>query len=82
MITNAAIKLDCGIIIIAPRPMRHDDLIHELAKRGFQTPINREYGFMASDGVFLDRVTAKRHALYCEQIIKTEFPQLYTEDLW
>lgn len=79
----SAIKLNDKSVVVELQPdSRHDNIIHYLAKSGFSTPIKGGQGFLTSRGRFVDRVEAKRVAIQSGQITESEFPQLYSEDLW
>lgn len=39
-------------------------------------------GFMTEDNQFLDRIKAKRLALYWGQVEDDGYPALYSEDIW
>lgn len=81
-ILAAAIKTDDGNVAIALRPGRHPDIIHHLARSGFKTPIAGAQGFITSTGRFVGRVEAKKIAIEAGQLVESEYPQLYSEDLW
>ena len=84
-IVCAAIKLECGepeLIVSAPRPYRHHDIIHSLYQRGVKQS-GKIQGFLTSDGNFVDRKEAAKIALRSKQITKLEYPpNLFSEDLW
>lgn len=41
-----------------------------------------DQGFLDEEGRFYDRVKAKQHAISCNQIESSPYPELYSEDLW
>lgn len=43
---------------------------------------NVEEGFLTKDNQFLDRIKAKRLALYYSQVKDDGCPALYSEDIW
>ena len=82
MITKAAVKDKDGIIFSKKPPNRHNHILHdEHFKILMQKPVKQ--GFMTSENEFVDRKTAAKIALDCNQIEKLQHPpNLYTEDLW
>lgn len=89
-IVAAAIK-ENGVVCFVPRPGRHHNVIREMAAAGVPIPIVGVQGFITSDGLFVDRVTANRIAVIAEQTLPTPcngIPfetvgrDLYSEDLW
>jgi len=81
-IIMAAIKTSDENIATVLKPGRHCDIIHHLAKNGFKTPITGAQGFISSTGRFVGRVDAKAIAIASGQLVDSEYPQLYSEDLW
>jgi len=84
MVVTAAIKLNDGAIITAPRPCRHH---HLTASWFFHTRAKlpqEEQGFMLSDGSFADRERAGEVAMEAGQIISHRHDKsfLYSEDIW
>lgn len=87
MITSAAVKIadlrqDKEIIIPCHR---HCDAFKIL--KDFNYHKNKDYfelgqGFLDENDNYYDRISAKKHAQECHQIIDTNFGELYSEDLW
>lgn len=63
---------------------RHSDAFEILHLFGYKLSDYRvvEQGFLTDNNEFLNRVNAKWHAIDCGQIQDTEYPGLYSEDLW
>lgn len=82
-VKNAAMKLASGLIVFAPKPLRHSDIIHALAAAGMNTPIQGQQGFLTDEGYFVNRTEAARLALEAGQ---TKYlrapPNLFSEDVW
>ena len=79
----AAIKTGDNQVSVSLHPeSRHSEIIHHLARCGFETPIKGEQGFLTSTGRFVNRVEAKEIAIKSGVVNETEFNQLYSEDLW
>ena len=82
MIIRAAVKVNGNIYT----GRRHVYAIHAAVKAGQPTPITQQMqGFITNDGIFLDRVNARIHAVQNKQI---EFDEtrvgkpLISEELW
>lgn len=69
-------------IIAVQKNGRHANVIHSLAKAGCDIPVVGEQGFITSEGRFVDRLDGKKIAQAAGQCGKTEFNQLYSEDVW
>lgn len=91
-IVAAAIKQE-GMVCSVPRPGRHAHVIRAMAAAGIPIPINGTQGFLTSDGLFVDRRTARKIADKTGQTIKScvgpdgvpftrEHTELFSEDLW
>lgn len=89
-IVAAAIKHK-GMVCFVKRPGRHYHVIRKMAASGIPIPITGTQGFVTSDGLFVDRVTAMKIALEAEQLLPKscngvpytqENRQLFSEDLW
>lgn len=92
MIVVAAIR-NGEMIFTMPRPARHHNILqHRLMD--FYSLFPHEEGFISSDGEFLDRKEAYRHAIDCGQgtprrdrflLVNPNAyngDDLYSEDLW
>lgn len=75
----AAVKDKQGIIWALPAPCRHHDILKHLPDEH-----TAEQGFLLSDGIFVDRVTAKSYAMMNQQILegRGQFRELFSEDIW
>lgn len=85
-VDQAAIEAH-GVVFHGPRPIRHGQLIHAMAKLGVPTPINgcTGGGFLLSDGRFATREAAKHVAFKAGQISDERCRSnrvFCTEDLW
>ena len=91
-IVSAAIKVWSEVyheplILSAPPPASHDDLLHSLYEIGqiAQVPANAQ-GFLTSTGEFVSRVQAHEIVMAAEQprIINPSHIEgkLFSEDLW
>lgn len=91
-IVVAAITQD-GMVCSVPRPGRHHHVIRAMATAGIPIPIVGAQGFLTSDGLFVDRRSARKIADMAGQIIKScvgpdgapfkrEHDELFSEDLW
>lgn len=91
-IVAAAIKEGGGVCSVS-RPGRHGDVIRQMATVGIPIPIVGQQGFLTSDGLFVDRITARKIAAEAGQIIKScvgtdgvpftrEHVELFSEDVW
>jgi len=60
---------------------RHDDILADIFKLADYMP-HYTAGFITSEGRFVDRAEAREIAIKAGQVKDTEFPQLYSEDLW
>lgn len=81
MIKESAILLD-GVVYTGHR---HHNIIHDLAERGFKTPIGGEQGFVTEAGEFVTREEAAKIAIECGQVeaAKMHRPDvLFSEDLY
>lgn len=78
----AAVKTSDDMVAIQLGIGRHNNIIHHLARSGFKTPVSGEQGFITSSGRFVDRIEAREIAIKAGQCKDTEYPQLYSEDLW
>jgi hypothetical protein len=76
----AAINLNDNNCVVTCK--RHADALVYLAKNGILGVNNLTQGFITSQGRFVDRAEAKKIAIKAGQIAESEFPQLYSEDLW
>ena len=83
MIIAAALRLPTGLIITAPPPARHGDLIRAGADAGMthDTLCNVTQGFLTDFATFVGRQGAHRAAFKAGQI-DTQEGELYSEDLW
>jgi len=78
-IKEAAILLDGEVYT----GRRHHNIIHDLAGRGFKTPIGGKQGFVTDAGRFVDRIEGAVIAIKSGQIQKLQWPPLlYSEDLY
>jgi hypothetical protein len=79
----AAIKQD-GKVWSIKRPARHHDIIRLMIKNGLPKPIKGEQGFVLSNGLFVDRITAKRIASNANQLLPraSKSTLLFSEDMW
>jgi len=100
VIVAAAIRTANGTVWSVPRPGRHDEVLEAIAtsigyvinsdgdpeaeERWWELMRPHVMGFVADDGVFLDRREAFRHAKECGQklVIETEGPGMASENLW
>ena len=82
MIKCAAIKTPDGKIVSLPKPNRHHDIIRIIFESDGNYDHNSIQGFLTIDDKFVDRIKALKIALESKQIQKTNFNQLYSEDLW
>lgn len=85
-IVAAAIKRD-GHVFSHPAPARHSHLLWDMRGimeiKGITNPLPVIQGFLASNGEFVDRISAGRIAIAAGQIEKlTTPPELFSEDLW
>lgn len=89
MIVAAAIKI-ADVVCYIPAPHRHHHIIHSLSK-SFNGRTDKGYneevqGFITSNGVFMDRKEAYKHACLCGQLNRQpggyNGDELYSEDLW
>lgn len=74
-----------GKVVSLPRPNRHHNIIHYMAKElGHPCPISGKQGFVLTDGTFVDRKTAKLHAIENKQLIKghSKLDILFSECVW
>lgn len=81
----AAIIGEDGKVYSLPRPNRHHNIIFHLAKDlKHSTPIKGEQGFVLTDGTFVDRKTAKLHAIANNQLLETASRSelLFSECMW
>lgn len=71
------------LVVSVPRPGRHGDVLHPLAKLGVHVGPD-EQGFLADNGEFYGRVTARTIALEAGQITGKTIhkDELFSEDLW
>lgn len=81
MIDRAAIRF-AGKLYEAPRPARHSDLLKSVIKATRMFPAAAEFGFLTSDGRFVDRVKAATIALASGQLPSGPVGKLTTEHLW
>lgn len=83
MIVSAAVKirdLKQDKVIVIPCH-RHCDVFEILHLLNIEyTPLAQ--GFLDEHDHFYNRIDAKKHAQQVGQITDTEFPELYSEDLW
>lgn len=63
---------------------RHCDAFLILKEFGYTTTdfITLEQGFLDAHDNFYDRITARENAIESGQIETSEYPELYSEDLW
>ena len=64
---------------------RHCDafyILHEFGYKQSKDYVQIAQGFLDEHGNFYDRIAAKKHAQECHQIEKTDFSELFSEDLW
>lgn len=81
-IRTAAIRFG-PLVCSLPAPNRHHNILHAAADLGVPTYAAGEQGFLTTDCVFVDRVTAAQIALAAGQCVQlTTPPNLYSEDLW
>lgn len=87
MITSAAVKI-LDIIKDEEKIIpchRHCDVFYILYLFNMKKDIDYkviEEGFLDENDNFYSRLKAKEHAIKCNQIINTEYNELYSEDLW
>lgn len=77
-ISCAAIRLEDGTVESLPRPYRHTDIYLKITSSDRPRAINT-YGFLTSDGRFVNRREAYLIAIVAGQ---TTGAELFTEDLW
>lgn len=66
-----------------PPPARHSDLVFEVADLIGRPVEPREQGFLASDGTFLGRLSARSVARLAGQVpLDDARADLFSEDLW
>lgn len=81
----AAIIGEDGEVYSLPRPNRHHNIIYHLVKdMKHSTPIKGEQGFVLTDGTFVDRKTAKLHAIANNQLLEraSKSELLFSECIW
>lgn len=81
----AAIVGHDGKVYSLPRPNRHHNIIFHMAKNlKHKTPISGEQGFVLTDGSFVDRKTAKLHAIANNQLLPghSKLDILFSECVW
>lgn len=74
-----------GEVCSLPRPARHHNIIKYMAEvLNHPTPITGEQGFILTDGSFVNRETAKMHAVFNEQLIEghSRLDILFSECIW
>lgn len=65
--------------------MRHSDIFYILKELNYKLNIDYKIiaqGFLDETDTFYNRIEAKKHAQKCQQIIDTEYSELFSEDLW
>lgn len=79
----AAIRRDRRVWSLPP-PARHHHIMDYMIERGVQPPINREQGFVLSNGEFVDRTEARLVAASAGQLLSTasKGSLLFSEDVW
>jgi hypothetical protein len=79
MIFQAAIRDKNGVVHIGKR---HDNILNGAKPSGALKGC--EQGFIDTDGNFLDREAAGKHAIACGQIksLKYQRRDLFSEELW
>lgn len=88
MVVCAAIRLDTGLVLSAPRPARHHHLGAAWCFSSGRSPEDNrprhESGFLLDDGTFVDRREAAETALAAGQIaeFRNGNPFLFSEDIW
>lgn len=67
-----------------PPPGRHHNIIRLMRDLGHPKPIKGEQGFLLSNGMFVDRETAKPIARVARQLLPraSESKYLFSEDVW
>ncbi len=88
MIVSAAVRIydkKQNKIIIIPCH-RHADAFQILKEFGYSRndyeTSQEDQGFLTEDGIFFNRVAAKKIAIRENQIESSPYPELYSEDLW
>jgi len=75
----AAVRDMYGYVWSLPAPCRHHHIL-------VHVPDNStcEQGFLLENGQFVDRVTAKSHAIMSNQLLERagDFLELFSEDIW
>jgi hypothetical protein len=81
----AAVRLRDGRVFSVPKPGRHCDVLHMMARDHdiFQEE-HDEQGFLLSDGTFCRRAPAKIIAEKAGQLLPRamKLRELYSEDVW
>jgi hypothetical protein len=79
----AAAIMQGAVVCFVPRPGRHHDVIREMAKAGFPTPINGVQGFLTDEGQFVQRRAALGIAECAGQLLPDKgHGELFSEDVW
>lgn len=74
-----------GLVYSLPIPNRHHDIIRVMVQNlGHPKPIDGEQGFVLTDGSFVDRITAKFHAIANNQLLDraSKSDLLFSECMW
>lgn len=85
IVEMAAILDYDGKVVSLPRPNRHHNIIHYMAKElGHPCPIAGKQGFVLTDGTFVDRKTAKLYAIANGQLLPrhSKLDILFSECVW
>ena len=87
MITIDVAAIRCfDKVFMLPKPNRHHNIIRDMFSKGIDAEVisNGEQGFVTSDGVFVDRITALNIARSAGQILRETAPihGLFSEDVW
>lgn len=81
LIIAAAIKVGNRLYFI-PKPARHHNIIHQMAKNGLKPYLGIQ-GFITSDDRFVDRAEAMEIAIRSGQFVQLiNRKELFSEDLW
>lgn len=85
-IVSVALRSENGMIFTLPKPHRHHHVLHSLV---LDFNVDRlvvqrmKQGFLDCNGSFVDRRTAKIHAMANDQMLKPSVQaELFSEDLW
>lgn len=87
MITESVVKIydkrqDKVVFIPCHRHSNAYEILNELGYKQGIDYVTIEQGFRDENGCFYNRIAAKQHAITCGQIEKSEYNQLFSEDLW